>query len=74
MAQAMPSMLPHAKEWAKILNYRILNHEPSRKLYIKVLTKVDSVTKETIVAIVKEIKEEDPTRFENTGNEVLENI
>lgn len=74
MAKAIPSMLPHAKEWATILNYRILNHEPSRKLYIKVLSKVDSTIKDTIVRIIKEIKDEDPARFENSANEVLTNI
>jgi len=45
MAKSIPSMLPHAKEWATILNYRVLNHEPSRKLYIKVLSKLDSTNK-----------------------------
>lgn len=74
MATAIPSMLPHAKEWATILNYRILNHEPSRKSYIKVLSKVDSTIKDTIIGIIKEIKDEDPARFENSSNEVLTNI
>jgi len=74
MAKSIPSMLPHAKEWATILNYRVLNHEPSRKLYIKVLSKLDSTNKDTIVGIIKEIKDEDPARFENSANEVLTNI
>lgn len=71
MAKAIPSMLPHAKEWATILNYRILNHEPSRRLYAKVLGKVGVAVKDTIIQILKEIKAEDPARFEVSANEVL---
>lgn len=74
MAKAIPNMLPHAKEWAIILNYRILNHEPSRKLYAEVLKKVDASVKDTIVQILREIKTEDPARFENTANEVLSSL
>lgn len=71
MIQAISSMLPHAKEWATILNYRILNHEPSRTLYINVLKKVDKSVKDIAVGILEEVKAEDPTRFENSVNKVL---
>ena len=71
MAKSIPSMLPHAKEWATILNYRILNHEPSRKLYVNVLRKVDKSVKDIIIGILKEIRAEEPARFEDSVNEVL---
>jgi hypothetical protein len=71
MANAIPSILPYAKEWATILNYRILNHEPSRKLYVNVLKKVDKTVKDVIVDILNEVKTEDPARFGNSANEVL---
>ena len=71
MTNAIPSMLPHAKEWATILNYRILNHEPSKKLYTQVIKKVDAQVKNTIIQILKEIKAEDPARFEASANEIL---
>lgn len=74
IAKAIPSMLPHAKEWATILHYRILNHEPSRRLYTEVLEKVDIAVKDTIVQILKEIKTEDPARFEVSANEVLSSL
>lgn len=74
MTNAIPSMLPHAKEWATILNYRILNHEPSRKLYVHVLKKVDETVKDVIVGILNKVKTEDPARFENSVNEVLASI
>lgn len=73
-AKAIPYMLPHAKEWAVILNYRILNHEPSRKLYIEALKKVDASVRGTIVEILEEIKSEDPVRFEDSVNEVMKNL
>lgn len=74
MAKSIPSTLPHAKEWAIILNYRILNHEPSRKLYVNILQKVDKSVKDIIVEILKEIKAEDPARFEDSVNEVLTHL
>lgn len=69
-----PAMLPHAKEWATILNSRILNHEPSRRLYINVLNRIDITAKDTIVKLLNEIKTEKPARFENSANEVLSAI
>jgi hypothetical protein len=74
MAKAIPDMLPHAKEWVTTIHYRILNHEPSRELYTKVLTKVNLKTKAIIVGILKEIKDEDPERFENSVNQILSGI
>jgi hypothetical protein len=74
MIKAIPSMLPHAKEWAVTLNYRTLNHEPSRKLYIEGLKNVDVSVRNTIVQILKEIKSEDPIRFEALVNEVLSSL
>ncbi|MDF2904203.1 MAG: hypothetical protein K0S25_1841 [Bacillus sp. (in: firmicutes)] len=74
MAKAIPDMLPHAKEWATILHYRILNHAPSRQLYAKVLTKINLRAKNIIVGILKEIKNEAPERFESNVNELFSNM
>ncbi|HHT7240287.1 MULTISPECIES: Imm30 family immunity protein [Bacillus] len=35
LANSITKMIPHAKEWLKILHKRILNHEPSRNIYKK---------------------------------------
>lgn len=56
------------------LHYRVLNHEPSRKLYIDVLKKVDVSIKNTILKILKEIKNDNPVRFEMPVNEVLSSL
>lgn len=74
MAKTIPSMLIHAKEWATILNYRVLNHEPSRKSYIKILSSVDPNVKNSIIELITEIRDEDPVRFEKVANEVLSNV
>jgi len=74
MAKAIPEMLPHAKEWATTLHYRILNHAPSRQLYAKVLKRVNLKVKNSIVEILKEIKAEDPGRFESAVNELFSNM
>ena len=71
MAKAIPSMLPHAKGWATVLNYRVLNHEPSRRQYGKVLKKVNVTAQDIVVKILKEIKTEDPAQFETSVDEVL---
>ncbi|MCE5286147.1 MAG: immunity 30 family protein [Pelosinus sp.] len=74
MAKAIPDMLPHAKEWATILHYRMLNHAPSRQIYAKILSHVNLLVRNTIVSILKEIKAEDPDRFENSVDEILSSI
>lgn len=74
IAKAIPIMLPHAKEWAVILHYGILNDGPSRKQYGKILSQVNLLVRNTIIGILKEIKAEDPDRFENSVDEILSSI
>lgn len=66
LSESLTYMLPHAKEWAKILHIRILNHEPSCKLYAKVILESDDKIKTIVLQLVTEIKEEDPEKFENS--------
>ncbi|GLI82640.1 hypothetical protein ANABIO32_03270 [Rossellomorea marisflavi] len=66
LAGSLPYMLPHAKEWANTLHKRILNHEPSYKVYKKVISTADDSIKETILQLVNEIKERHPERFETS--------
>ncbi|MEB3751166.1 Imm30 family immunity protein [Geobacillus sp. FSL W8-0032] len=70
-AESLPSMLPHAKGWVKILHKRILNDAPSRKAYAKVVSKVDVNVKNLVVQIINEIKEKNPGRFEASALEFL---
>lgn len=71
LSESLPYMLPHAKEWAKILHKRILNHEPSCKIYAKVITKADVNIKKIALQLITEIKERNPKRFESSVNNFL---
>ncbi|KML32051.1 Imm30 family immunity protein [Rossellomorea marisflavi] len=71
LAESIPYMLPHAKEWAKTLHKRILNHEPSFKVYKKVISTADDSIKETVLQLVNEIKERHPKRFETSVDEFV---
>ncbi|MGD7049723.1 Imm30 family immunity protein [Rossellomorea marisflavi] len=71
LAESLPYMLPHAKEWAKTLHKRILNHEPSSKEYKKVISTADDSIKEMVLQVVNEIKERNPRRFETSVDEFV---
>nr|WP_285813689.1 Imm30 family immunity protein [Rossellomorea marisflavi] len=71
LAESLPYMLPHAKEWAKTLYNRILNHEPSFKEYKKVISTADASVKEMVLQFVNEIKERNPKRFETSVDEFV---
>jgi hypothetical protein len=71
LAASIPFMLPHAKGWAKTLHKRILNHDPSRKIYSKVISKSDVNIKVIVLQLVNEIKERNPGKFEATVAEFI---
>ncbi|GGO00232.1 Imm30 family immunity protein [Saccharibacillus kuerlensis] len=71
IAFSVPSMIRHAKDWAEIMHYRILNHPQVRKSYAHVLSIIDEKTRKEIFEFLIEIKEEDPEEFEDSVNEVL---
>jgi hypothetical protein len=73
-AESLPYMLPHAKEWAKTLHKRILNHAPSRRVYAEVISKVDVSLKKLVVQLINEIKEKNPKKFGVSALEFLSNI
>lgn len=71
LSASLPYMLPHAKEWAKILHKRILNHEPSQKIYAKIISESDENIKKIVLQHVTEIKKENPKKFENPVDEFI---
>ncbi|MGG4124815.1 Imm30 family immunity protein [Bacillus licheniformis] len=73
-AKAVPSMLPHAKEWSKIMHKRILNHEPSRVTYSKILKDLDKEIQSKIIDQLVEIKNKNPKRFEASANQIIEHL
>ncbi|MBD1221955.1 Imm30 family immunity protein [Virgibacillus halodenitrificans] len=71
---AVPGVVDQAREWMEVLHYRILNHEQVRRSYGRVLSKLDSKTRETIKNLLKDIKNEDPNMFGNYVDEILKAI
>ncbi|MED4014475.1 Imm30 family immunity protein [Sutcliffiella cohnii] len=74
VALAVPSVIVRAREWMEILHYRILNHEQVRRAYGSILSKLEVMTKEVIINLLKDIKREDPNMFGVSVDEVLKPI
>ncbi|EIT87194.1 hypothetical protein A374_01509 [Fictibacillus macauensis ZFHKF-1] len=74
LANSIPKMLPHAKEWLKILHKRILNHEPSRNIYKAIIPTLNNDIQKYIVSHLNSIKERNPSRFEESVNSILDFI
>lgn len=74
LANSIPKMLPHAKEWLKILHKRILNHEPSRNIYKEIIPTLNNDIQKYIVSQLNSIKERNPSRFEESVNSILDFI
>lgn len=74
LAESLNFMLPHAKEWAKTLHKRILNHDPSSKVYAEVISKVDIGIKSSVIEIVNQIKDKNPKKFETPVLFFLSNL
>ena len=72
LANSIPKMLPHAKEWLKILHKRILNHEPSRNIYKEIIPTLNNDIQQYIVSLLNSIKERNPSRFEESVNLILD--
>lgn len=74
MAIAVPSVIDRAREWVETMHYRILNHEPTRMVYGQVLTTLDSHTKEVIIKLLCDIRDDNPDQFSGSVDEVLKGV
>ena len=62
IALCTPNMTD-AKDWAMTLNKRILNSQPFLKMYRKVIKSLDAASKEKILALLEDVKKDNPERF-----------
>ncbi|RKM55659.1 hypothetical protein D6853_08880 [Butyrivibrio sp. X503] len=62
IANCSPNM-SEARDWAKILNIRILNNPKYTEMYIDVIRNMNVDDKEKIIALFDNIKKDDPKRF-----------
>ena len=74
MPKALPKMVESAKEWAMLLNKRILNSDLCRSEYAKVLVGMNHDIQLTVINLLNEIIADNPKKFESTANEVLSQL
>lgn len=74
MPKALPKMVESAKEWAMLLNIRILNNDLYRSEYAKILVGMNNDIKLTVINLLNEIISDDPKRFEGVANEILSEL
>lgn len=74
LAESLHSMLPHAKEWAKTFQKRILNHAEARIVYAAVISNTDNATKNMVLSLMNEIKMKNPDQFAKKVDEFLSSM
>ncbi|MDM5186417.1 Imm30 family immunity protein [Bacillus sp. DX4.1] len=74
MSKALPKMMENAQEWAMILNKRILNNDMYRSEYANILVRMNKEVKSTVIHLLNEIKADNPRRFGDTANEVIDKL
>lgn len=74
MPKALPKMIGNAKEWAMLLNKRILNNDLYRMEYAKTLVGMNNDIKSTAIDLLDEIISDNPKRFESVANEILSKL
>ncbi|OOG94109.1 Imm30 family immunity protein [Bacillus pseudomycoides] len=74
MPKALPKMVENAKEWAMLLNKRILNNDLYRIEYAKILVGMNNDIKLTVINLLNEIIADNPKKFESATNEVLSKL
>ncbi|PEI85356.1 hypothetical protein CN679_24805 [Bacillus pseudomycoides] len=74
MLKALPKMVENAKEWAMLLNKRILNNDLYRIEYAKILVGMNRDIQLTAINLLNEIIADNPKKFESAANEVLSKL
>lgn len=74
LSESIPSMLPHAREWAKTLHKRILNHDPSRRVYAEIISNSNAAIKSIVIQLVNEINDKNTKKFGASVSEFLSNV
>jgi hypothetical protein len=74
LVKSLPKMMQNAKEWATILNKRILNSEPYRNAYAEVIKIMEEHYKKLVIDLMNEIKLDNPKKFESSVNDFISKI
>ncbi|AIQ55827.1 Imm30 family immunity protein [Paenibacillus borealis] len=71
LLESLPEMLEHARNWAIVLNKRILNDDNFRKDYAEIAALMPPKVKKCLAFLLEEIKEDKPRLFERKANYIL---
>ena len=74
MIAAVPMNIEKSREWIKILHFRILNHNNYRKTFIEALKEADVISKEVVLNLLEDIKDESPNNFKDKVDEVKKGL
>lgn len=71
LLESLPDMMEHARNWAIVLNTRILNDDNYRKDYADIAALMPVKIKRCLAFLLEEIKEDNPRLFERKANYIL---
>ena len=74
LLESLPEMLEHARNWAIVLNERILIDDSYRKDYADIAAIMPSRIQKCLSFLLEEIKEDNPRLFERKANYVLSKL
>ncbi|WP_228745414.1 Imm30 family immunity protein [Paenibacillus sp. S150] len=71
LLESLPDMLDNARNWAIVLNQRILDDDISRKEYGDIAAGMAPRIKKSLAFLLEEIREDNPRLYERKVNTVL---
>src|ERR1700749_3311851 len=60
LAQAVPKLLPHAKDWALLLNQRVMNTKKALSIYRGVVAALPTETRAAVTKLLEEVRTTSP--------------
>ncbi|WP_405106336.1 Imm30 family immunity protein [Paenibacillus sp. FSL K6-1217] len=71
LLESLPEMLEHARNWAIVLNQRILLDDSFRKDYTEIAVRMPLRIRQCLAFLLEEIKENEPRLYERKVNRIL---
>lgn len=70
----LPEMILNAEDWATIFHFRIINDPPSSRIYLDILKKAKSESKEAARELLSAIAKEEEGDLKRGAEELLEGL
>ncbi|MEK3796486.1 Imm30 family immunity protein [Paenibacillus sp. FSL R7-0204] len=71
LLESLPEMLEHARNWAIVLNQRILQDDTFRREYAEIAVRMPPRIRQCLAFLLEEIKEDQPRLYERKVNSLL---